>query len=356
VHNALPALALPLLMALSTQAAGAPPMYRVTDLGALPGDSFSLAWDVNDQGQAVGLSGEYAGSNRPVIFKTGTVRAIEAEAALSINGKGWITGYGYVPGASNREAFVLKGNTMTYLGSLGTDPIYASSYGYAINAAGHVTGVTDVGDGSQRHAFIHDGRRMRSLGTLGGDFSGGHAINRWDWVAGSSNRAVDGTTVPFLYRGGAMRDLCALTPRACSGEALGLNNRGWVTGHISFGGVESVGFVYDGKTLRRLPGMERGNAINAEGWVVGYSPFGRGPANQPAAVLYDGNAVHDLNTLIRGPGQNKWYLTFAQSINGNRQIVGVGFPSKWNTRVRHAFLLTPVVDTAAPRTDSTGKR
>jgi probable HAF family extracellular repeat protein len=183
MNNALLALALPALMAASAPAASAAPMYRVTDLGTLPGGNFSLAWDVNNQGQAVGMSSVRGGYRHPAVFQNGTVREIDAVAALSINGKGWITGYGQVLGAA-RQAFVLKGDTLTYLGTLGTDPRYSSSYGYAINAAGHVTGGTYVGDGSQRHAFIHDGRRMRSLGTLGGDYSGGYAINRWDWVAG----------------------------------------------------------------------------------------------------------------------------------------------------------------------------
>jgi hypothetical protein len=155
-----------------------------------------------------------------------------------------------------------------------------------------------------------------------------------------------------------MRDLCAFAPRsgACSGEARGLNDRGWVAGTLSFDGGEPLGFIYDGNALRRLPGMGRGSAINAEGWIVGDSPSGRGPGNESAAVLYDGSAVHDLNALLTGPGQSNWHLISAQSINGNGQIVGVGFPSKWNIGVRHAFLLTPVAGTEAQRSDGTGMR
>ncbi len=44
------------------------PLYSVTDLGVLPGDSGSIAFGINNRGQVVGYSSGSAHGARPVLW------------------------------------------------------------------------------------------------------------------------------------------------------------------------------------------------------------------------------------------------------------------------------------------------
>jgi probable HAF family extracellular repeat protein len=73
-------------------------------------------------------------------------------------------------------------------------------------------------------------------------------------------------------------------------------------------------------------------AINVTGQVVGRS--GTADLSTSRAVLWQGGAAIDLNSLITVPG---WTLSDATDINDVRQIVGIGLR---NGQLR-AFLLNP---------------
>jgi probable HAF family extracellular repeat protein len=77
----------------------------MTDMGTLPGDSFSIAWGINEQGQVVGQSIDASGSSRAFLWQNGVMtdlNTLVAAGPLSlvyandINDSGEIAG-----GASN---------------------------------------------------------------------------------------------------------------------------------------------------------------------------------------------------------------------------------------------------------------
>ena len=73
--------------------------------------------------------------------------------------------------------------------------------------------------------------------------------------------------------------------------------------------------------------------INNKGLVVGYSYLSDNSTYH--AVVSDGVGMSDLNSLI--DPQSGWKLLYAEAINDNGQIVGVGYDPSGKTR---AYLLT----------------
>ena len=146
--------------------------WAVQTLGTLPGDTFSSAHDVNDDGVIVGLSGRGTG-----------------EIA---SGFLWTAATGMSP-----------------LAGLGGQLTYA----LAVNNSGDVTGLSTNPSGT-RHAVrwrAAAGWTVEDLGTLGGCCSESYGINTFGDVVGVSNLGKrSGTQHGFLARpGGIMMDLAA---------------------------------------------------------------------------------------------------------------------------------------------------
>src|SRR2546422_786419 len=137
-RSAVIALVLLLAAAMATlPTASANVQVQVRTLGALPGDSTSLAHGINDAGQVVGQSG-------------------------------WL------------HAFLWDNGTMTNLGNLG-GPLSAAT---GINNAGQVVGTSETPSGWS-HAFLWQNGTMIDLGTLGGGQTGAVHLN----VPGQGPRA-----------------------------------------------------------------------------------------------------------------------------------------------------------------------
>jgi probable HAF family extracellular repeat protein len=118
-------------------------------------------------------------------------------------------------------------------------------------------------------------------------------------VVGDSSIAGNGASHAFLYSGGSMTDLGALSQGWLS-SALGINNSGEIVGESHLNG------------------------------------------GTPHAFLYANGSMQDLNNLI--PAGSGWDLEWASSINDRGQIVG------WGTinGETHAFLLDEVQPVPAP--------
>jgi probable HAF family extracellular repeat protein len=292
--------------------------YVVQDLGALPGDSYSIALAINANGDVVGWS---MGSN-------GT------RAFLYTNAGGMVA----LPGLPDRPRAVARD----------------------INDAGVIVGSANAGGGDLGHAVMWSGGSVQDLGTLSDGFSSeAYGVNNLGQVVGWAG-TLSGTH-GFLYS--AATGMVDITPDSDTGYALDINDTGQVTGYkTALGGYHAyrwqAGVFAD---LGVLAGFAHsfGQAINASGQVAGNSSSASGDSerlfrsiatgglqnlggegqhnsglginrsgvvvgtrgNYLRALLFtDAGGLQDLNTLI-DPSLG-WLLKAATDINDAGQIVG----------------------------------
>jgi probable HAF family extracellular repeat protein len=291
-------------------------IYTITDLGTLPGDSFS--------------------------------------AATGINSFGHVVGYG-------SHAFLwTKAHGMQDLGTLCTcGPSWAS----AINDLGHVTGGSWINE-SDNGAFLWTPEEGMQQIVYVGDGQGGLAMNDFGEVGGSTSVEPP---EPFLWtkQGGEMN----LGPLlgAVEGVVSGINDRRQAVGfYIPVDTTQA--YLWSEKSGVEDLGEGFANAINFAGNVVGSNSanhaflwtrqagmkdLGTLPGDEvssAAAINFFGEVVGtsgsraflwspyagmlDLNTLI--PAGSGWTLSSATGINLSGQIVGNGTINGQ----QHAFLLT----------------
>ncbi len=319
-------------------AEAAPPSYRVTDIGTLGSGSWSFAYGISPDGQAVG--------------------------------------YSYTTGTSIPHAFLWSGGTMKDLGTLGG----TASYSYAVNASGTVTGSSGI-TATDYHAFLWAGGSMIDLGTLAPfTSSGGHDINSAGQIVGTLTETATTDQQAFLYSNGSMTELGAL-PGMSSSNGEAINDNGMIVGESRGNGYAYRAFSYLNGVMTDLGTLAGGGAsyakdVNLVGQIVGYATTGAGTR----AYLYSGEAMKDLGTLgtdsyaygindsglvvgesrlasgtvhgfLYSEGQmidlnslisadSGWLISSADGINDAGQIVGGG---RTPTGQWHAVLLTPTV-------------
>jgi len=234
------------------------------DLGTLGGSS-SVAYDINESGQIVGLSR-------------------------------------IAPDSHRERAFLYSNGVMNDLGSLGG----GESVAFSINDNGIIAGQS-LTTGGEVHAAMHSGGQWYDLGTLGGTSSQAYAINSSGWVVGVSERS-DGIDSGFLYRDGLMSEI-AYSPLGNS-DARDINNMGQIVGVIHRA-TGNVGYVYEDGELTELGLLPSGSysvaeAINDHGWIVGHADVADGngqrhavlwiPIPEPATGVYSTAALFALAT------------------------------------------------------------
>jgi probable HAF family extracellular repeat protein len=137
----------------------------VTGLGALPGDSQSVAYAINTEGQAVGYS-QGATRERAVLFSGGEVTDLGVlsgdlnSGAFAINDSGEVVGYS--GGLERMHAVLFQAGAVINLGALPGD---LNSQALAINAAGDAVGVSDR-DGFDQHGVLFHAGRVIALDSL----------------------------------------------------------------------------------------------------------------------------------------------------------------------------------------------
>lgn len=132
---------------------------KMKNLGNL-GGTCTLAFDLNNRGQVVGLStlaGDLA--QHPFLWDRGVLTDLGALGgntgnAIAINDAGEITGFAGDLVPLLVHAFLWKNGTMTDLGTVVGD---SCSLGFSINARGQVVGVSAPCDFSQQRAFLSEG-------------------------------------------------------------------------------------------------------------------------------------------------------------------------------------------------------
>jgi probable HAF family extracellular repeat protein len=264
--------------------------YVVQDLGALPGDSSSIAWAINANGDVVGWSNGQEGTRAFLYTSAGMVA---------------------LPGLPDRPRTVARD----------------------INDAGVIVGSANAGGTDLGHAVLWSGGSVQDLGTLGtGSFSEAWGVNNagqvvgWSYVEGAA-LGVHG----FLYT--EADGLVDLTPRSDTGYALDINDAGQVTGYqTAFGGYHA--FRWQAGTfvdLGVVPGFAHsfGWAINASGWVTGSSVSASGNSER----VFRRNERRGGLVSLGGVGETN----VAFGINALGQVVGRGRPSPG---LKRAFLYT----------------
>ncbi len=349
-------------LATITMAAGTKQLhYTITDLGTLPGGTYSYGYGINNLGQVTGESGIAGGTYHAFLWsaRTGmrdlrTLPGRTYSAGLGINDLGQVTGWSDNAGDITLHAFLYSARTGML--DIETLPGGSYSYGNAINIFGQVTGWSNLtGNIVWGDPFLYSELMgMQDLGnltTIPSDLEGGMGtgINDLGQVTGWSNDAKQ-VVHSFLWSARTgMSDIGTFPGGYCT-QSTGINNFGQITGWV-YTSTDCThtpyrAFLYSEWTgvedLGTLPGgdISQGYGINDLGQVTGWSCTAatvEGSCPTPThAFLYSDGKMIDLNTRL--PLSSKWTLISGQGINDLGQITGYGTINGQT----HAFLMTPV--------------
>jgi probable HAF family extracellular repeat protein len=279
---------------------------------------------INSQGWVVGYNGSAA------VWDGATLRDYTAlapgSAAYGINSRGQLAG-GYLDAAHVFSAAGLR--------NVGRQILQGSSYAIAINDGGAVAGGSYFGVGERARGFVLISGVLRMIPSLGGDWSSAAAINAHGQVTGTAAREGDAIPEPFrrafIYRDKTILDLGTLGGRNSS--ANDINDGGQVVGGAETDALDEFDnpvqrpFLYSGGAMRDLSVLGGGpdlvygvaNGLNNQGTVVGefLAETPDGPASR--AFLVEGGRWRDLNELTTLPAG--WVLTWARDINDARQVL-----------------------------------
>jgi probable HAF family extracellular repeat protein len=296
--------------------------YVVEDLGVLPGDTSSVAWGINANGDVVGWSNGSSGTRAFVFTNQTKLVALPGlphrprTIARDINDAGDIVGNANSGGTDLGHAVLWKGASVQDLGTLGG----AFSEAWAINHIGQIVGNSDTADGRVHGFLFTSGDGLRDLTPIN-DRALATDINDAGQITGY--RTAPGGLHAFRWTNGTFLDLGVLPGFAHSfGQAI--NASGQVAGHSKTASGDSERLVRftDGFGLQNLGGTGQHNiawGINASGDVVGC----RGQSGARARLFTDEQGLQDLNALI-DPSLG-WVLLCAHDINDAGQIVGYAF-------------------------------
>lgn len=301
----------------------------MTDLGHLPGGSFSSAYDINNIGEVVGVASDATGVNRRVIWQNGVIvdtlpqasaatttawqmneqrqfvgvavvnskaaygvfwdhgvaiplqplpgTVASGAAANGINAVGDVAGGG-TGGGGGVPLFQHAGiwrNGVLYR-DLGVMPGGDYSMAFDINDAGQVTGTGTAGGGpvGRQYAFVWENGVFRKLPEIPGNFSSvGRSINALGVVAGQSNGGD-----PVVWKNGVLFPLAF--PNRLANTIYEINDNGDVVGTVGNRGALWRNGEYI--ELPPWPGASvadsNARGINNQGIVVGesYFPAGQG--------------------------------------------------------------------------------
>lgn len=322
--------------------------YRIIDLGTL-GGTFSVARGVNNKGQvvgeAVGGSADPFGFGKAFVWTGGTMRAIAGVAGGPLEGSqgAAIDNHGKVVGTFDRDGVP----DQLFLYDISTGALsFPLSPGFAldINDAGQILA------GGANGSLILGGSGVTDLSALFGEPFTGRKINALGFVVGHAS-------FPFINRSFLYNGSFVPISGSVGFDATDLNDSGKIVGFIRqqtqfFGLRIRAALRQLGGTIQIFNpltafGDQNPSAINNLGQIVG-TEFRGGPVR--VAFMIENGVMTDLNSLL--PANSGWQLLRnANDINDRGEIVGSGII---NNGEEHAFLLTPLVCSAAEDTDGDG--
>jgi len=317
--------------------------FVVEDLGTLPGDSSSIAWAINANGDVVGWSNGPAGT-RAFVFTSATgmvelpaLAGRPRSVARDINDAGVIVGSANAGGTDLGHAVMWDALGRTSVQDLGTLGTGSFSEAWGVNNAGQIVGWSYTNGGSLGvHGFLQT--QEQGLVDLTPDSDTGYALDINDAGQVTGYKTAFGGYHAFRWQTGTFTDLGVL-PGFAHSFGWAINASGQVAGSSvsASGNSERLFRSTVGDTLQNLGGVGEHNTamgINASGQVVGHSG-----QSAPRALLYtDAGGLRNLNALI--DSSLGWVLLAANDVNDAGQIVGYAFNN--NTGETHAVRLRPV--------------
>jgi probable HAF family extracellular repeat protein len=296
---------------------------EITDLGTL-GGLWSSGTYVTDGGAVVGIStintiadpfSFLGGSIHPFIWKNGVMQdlgtlggpdALPGPSCASESSQR-VTGFSFIDSTPNPDTgvptahpFLWENGKMTDLGTLG-GTIVQLDVAQCVNNRGQVAGVSTLPGDQIIHPFFWDHGVLTDLGTLGGDFTITSWLNDAGDVVGGTTTTGEALFRATLWRHGAITDLGALDD-------------------------DCISFAH---------------AINSKGQIVGESDSSCDFTTGLKAVLWDKEAMVDLNTLI--PEGSSLHLIVGVNINDRGEIAGQALAGCSDVNAcAHDFLLIPV--------------
>jgi probable HAF family extracellular repeat protein len=312
------------LALLAVQPVMAQTSYVVEDLGVLAGDSSSVAWAINANGDVVGWSMGAQGTRAFLYTNSGGMVALPGlpdrprSVARDINDSGVIVGSANMGGTDLGRAVLWSGGSVQDLGTLGTG-FFSEAWG--VNNLGHVVGwsFTNGGNGlTGVHGFLY--RPGEGLADITPNSDTGQALDINDAGQVTGYRTAPGGYHAFRWQEGSFEDLGVL-PGMAHSFGWAINGSGQVVGASTSasGNSERLVRYTDGIGLQNLGGTGEHNValgINAWGLVVGT----RGNSAKRGVRYTDQTGLLDLNTLI-DPSLG-WVLLAANDVNDEGLIVG----------------------------------
>ncbi len=238
---------------------------------------------INNAGQIVGHSGEYAFMNDGTAHSLGTLGGYSH--AYGINDNGIIAGGSYTAGFAQYQPVIYENGGVTNI-----NPSAQYMYTTDINNSG--TAIVMSNPTGISTAYLYTRNPNPNFLSIGGYDTSAYCINNNDMVVGASS--FGGNLHAYIYSAGSIIDLGTLNGYSQS-----------VAQHINDAGI-----------------------------VVGSSQT---DSNDMQAFVYCDNQMYNLNDLVIDI--SLWTLEKAQSVNDMGEIVG------WGTYdgEQRAFLLTPVL-------------
>ena len=217
--------------------------FKSKHLATLAGGDYSSAFDINDTGEAVGVSNT-GSAIVPFLWtvkgdanRIPLLRGDTCGQATAMNKSGHVVGYS--SGSNGARAFLWRRNLG--LRDLGVLPGGSYSIARDVNDVNEAVGTSGSSNGERAVLWTKAGY-IRDLGTLPGDWaSEAVAINNSGEIVGSS-KGPRGTRAFIWSKEGGMQELGVL-PGRDSSRAMDLNDSGEVVG-ISASGMSERAFIW----------------------------------------------------------------------------------------------------------------
>ncbi len=345
----------------SNIAQAAPPLYRVTDLGDLPGgNSDSIAYGINNLGHVVGMGVTGGASSTAFLWKNGSIVSLDdlpggviRSEAFAINDTDQIVGRGYSDISSFR-AVVWDNGTITDLGDLpGGSP---EAKAFDINNPGQIVGESNgtlsTWATSWENGNITELKPPIPVITTGPG-SAANGINNLGQIVGHASIGPGGRNQAVLWdANGNATNLGTLFPQINDrSTANDINNLGQIVGSSGNGISSDIAVLWDNGTIIELGNIPEGNndnaafAINDVGQIVGTGSI----IASTRPFLWQEGELFDLLDS-NDPQSADTLLLEAFDINNTGQIVGRALFQKGNngSPAFHAFLLTPITIAPVP--------